>query len=82
MNEGYEALLVAILTDSNVEQAFLRLESGGKRRCHKYSDDEIEEMLAMRKQGMTWESIGKMLGASVSSVHHACKRYAERAAHA
>lgn len=62
MNEGYEALLIAIICEVTTEDAFLMLRGKRSRRNHKWTPEEMEDIKALRERGVQWAEIGSMYG--------------------
>lgn len=78
MNENWCALYLAIVCEYLPEDA---LKAVGEARPirHEWVREDIEDIIAYRKQGMPWKAIGEIYGKKDSTMHHMCtygmKRY-------
>jgi hypothetical protein len=72
---NYYALAIAAIVPEVVSQeiAFGYIENG-KRSYSIYSDEDTEDMLAMRRQGMKLKEIGAMYGISEAVICHRIKK--------
>lgn len=71
----WAAFGVALMADQYLlpEQAFDYLESGGKRQA-KLRFSDIPDIIAMRKDGVTWGAIGEIYDVNQSAVYRLVKR--------
>jgi ATP-dependent protease Clp ATPase subunit len=78
MKENYYALLICILKPATVEQSFNILEGKVTKVQNKWiRKDDVEDMIRMKQQGMTYEAIGKLFGLKKDAVHKRIERYKE-----
>jgi hypothetical protein len=79
LRENIAAMYIAILRDDvfTPEQAFRILEGKDIVR-HRTSNEDTEDMIAMREQGMTYREIGEIYGMAESSVLKRIKNYKKK----
>ena len=72
---NYYALAIAALVPEVVSQeiAFCYIENGRKSYSI-YSDEDTEDMLAMRRQGMKLKDIGSMYGITEAVICHRIRK--------
>lgn len=71
MDFNWYALALSIINNVLPEQAFSLLENG--KTTKKYNTVNLEDMIKLRQQGMTYKAIGEIYGIKESAV---CKRIA------
>lgn len=76
--ENTMALTLAILSERFLlpEQAWDKLENPDKQNFS-LTDEDKEDVLAMREQGITWREIGRIYGVDHSGLCNVAKRYEE-----
>lgn len=72
------AMYIAILSEgiATPEQAFAVVEDTPITKAT--NDEDVLDMIAMRKQGMTYKSIAEIYGSTDSNIYHRIKRYKAR----
>lgn len=72
---NYYALAIAVIIPEVVSQeiAFGYIENG-KKSYSTYSDEDTEDMLAMRRQGMKLKDIGSIYGISEAVICHRIRK--------
>lgn len=86
MNENWMAFYLAIVKNNiSVDKALLKMgisihsTSHMKRTKLDYKNQEIEEMIRLKEQGVTYKELSKMFGASSGqAVYEKIKKYKER----
>ena len=81
MDENWMALLVAIMSNCGADKAFSKLTSSGiskKVGIRMYCD--IEGILKLREQGLTYYQIGCQYGVTAACIFSRVKKYKEREA--
>jgi hypothetical protein len=79
MKENYYALLICILKPVTIEQGFDMLDGRITNRNNMaITDDDIEDMVRMKNQGMTHREIGQVYGITEEAAYRRIKRYKER----
>lgn len=80
MKENYYALLICILRpDYSIDRSLQAMmdEVITKKRNTSITKKDIEDMIRMKEQGMTYEKIGQLYGLSKDAVFKRIKRYKE-----
>lgn len=78
MKENYYALLVCILRPVTIEKSFDLLDGKiTKKNNTSISKKDIEDMIRMKQQGMTFEAIGEVYGLTRGAVYRRIKRFKE-----
>ena len=78
MKENYYALLICILRPATIEQSFDLLNGKITKVQNKsVTKDDVQDMVLMRQQGITYEEIGQIYGLSMQAVYMRIKRYKE-----
>ena len=74
--ENTMALTLAILSERFLlpEQAWDKLENPDRQKFS-LTDEDKEDILAMRKQGCTWRDIGQIYGIDHSAMCNVIRRY-------
>ncbi len=67
MEENYYALALAILKPVTPEQAFQII--SGQKSKREITTSDIEKMIKMKSQGMTYKQIGEIYGLSAHAVY-------------
>jgi len=69
------AIYIAILRDdiATPEQAFAVIENTSIIKAT--TDEDVKDMIAMRKQGLTYKAIAGIYGSTDSNIYHRIKRY-------
>ncbi|MDF2608898.1 MAG: hypothetical protein K0R92_372 [Lachnospiraceae bacterium] len=76
MEENYYALLICILKPVTIEQGFDLLEGHISNRYNlAITGEDIEDMIRMKQQGMTYREIGSYYGISEEAAYRRIKRY-------
>lgn len=86
MNENWMAFYLAIMNENiSVDKALrsmgINVQCGishGEHNKLNFSDEEIEEMIKLRQNKMTYKKIGKMIGVSGQAIYINIKKYTER----
>ena len=73
LRENIAAIYIAICSDEFMipEKAFTVLEGN----TFHIKDEDVEDMVKMKKQGMTYRKIAEIYGTSDSNVYHRIRRY-------
>lgn len=71
MNENWCILLIAILKNTSVEQSFYLFNNTKAKTNKTITSEDIEDMITLSQQGISYRDIGDMYGISRYSV---CKR--------
>ena len=77
-SENYYALIVSILKGATSEQAFITMREGPSAKKRGFSDNEICEMIGLRKGGKTLKHIGSLFNINASLVCTTIRRYNQR----
>lgn len=81
MKENYYALLICILMPVTIERGFDLLEGKiTKVQNRAIKKDDVEDMILMKQQGMTYKEISDIYGLSWDAVRRRIKRYKEAVA--
>lgn len=69
------AMYIAILREdiATPEQAFAVISNTSAIKAIK--DEDVKDMIAMKKQGLTYKQIAEIYGSTDSNIHHRIKRY-------
>lgn len=72
------AMYIAILREdvATPEQAFAVIENTSIIKAT--TDEDVKDMIAMRKQGLTYKAIAAIYGSTDSNIYHRIKRYKKR----
>lgn len=72
------AMYIAILREdvATPEQAFAVIENTSIIKAT--TDEDVKDMIAMRKQGLTYKAIAEIYGSTDSNIYHRIKRYKEK----
>lgn len=73
---NFAAFALAVLKPLTVEQAFEMIQAGVKRN-NKYTKKDEQDMIEMRKQGMTYAAIGNAYGVTTSCIRRKIIRVKE-----
>lgn len=73
MRENWYALFIAIKLKVTVEQAFKIFEDGSLKKSKLITEEDEKDMIAMKKQGITYKEIGMIYGVTDSTVCHKIK---------
>lgn len=70
------AIMIAICSDKYLlpEKAFSIIEE----KYYRLGEDDVEDMLALKAQGITYRKISEIYGISDSAAFHAIRRYKEK----
>lgn len=80
MKENYYALLICILRpDYSIDRSLQAMMDGviTKKRNTSITKNDIEDMIRMKHQGMTYMKIGELYGITSQAVYRRIKRYKE-----
>lgn len=78
MKENYYALLICIVRPATIEQSFDLLDGRITKIQNKsITTNDVQDMIRMRQQGITYEEIGQMYGLTMQAVYMRIKRYRE-----
>ena len=80
MKENYYALLICILRpDYSIDRSLQAMmdEVITKKRNTSITKKDIEDMIRMKEQGMTYEEIGEIYGLTKGAVYRRIKRFKE-----
>jgi transposase len=77
LNYNYYALAVAIIKNCSPERAFALMEGRAGDKPRKLSDEEIEEMIQVKKTH-TYDEMAKIYGMSRDAIYMQIKRYKQR----
>lgn len=83
MRENYYALLICIIRpDYNIDRSLQAMIDGEitKTRNTAVKKDDVEDMIRMKQQGMTYKAIGELYGMKKDAVHKRIQRYKEAVA--
>jgi predicted DNA-binding protein (UPF0251 family) len=81
MKENYYALLICILKPVTIEKGFDLLNGKMTKVQNKsISLQDVEDMIRMKQQGMTYKAIGELFGLKKDAVHKRIQRYREKVA--
>lgn len=85
---NYKALLYAIVAPRYVspDKAInvvgmphgYRTKPKNQPKKHNYTDQDLEEVIRLRKQGATWKEVGKLYNIDPKSLFDIVKRYKKR----
>lgn len=85
---NYKALLLAIVAPQYItpDKAISSVAITRNHRTQKistklgpnYTDQDLEEVIRLREQGVTWQAIGKLFGIKPETLFAAVKRYKKR----
>jgi hypothetical protein len=79
VKENYYALLICIFRPVTPEQGFRLLNSRATKVQNKsICKNDIEDMIQMKQQKLTYDEIGKIYGLSRQAVYRRIKRYKEK----
>lgn len=86
MNENWMAFYIAIMNENiSVDKALrsmgINVQCGISHEGYNklnFRDEEIEEMIKLRQNKVTYKEIGEMVGASGQAIYEKIKKYKER----
>lgn len=74
MEENYYALLLSILKRYTPEQSFEVLQIGKIKQKHDIQKNDVNEMVQLKAQGLTYREIGEMFGISGDAAYTRIRR--------
>lgn len=80
MKENYYALLICIIRpDYNIDRSLQAMFEGKVTRIRNTAvkRDDVEDMIRLKQQGMTYKEIGELYGMKKDAVHKRIQRYKE-----
>jgi hypothetical protein len=75
---GYLSLAVCILTKSTIDEAFDKIAPDPDADRRNLRQQEDEDIISLRRDGVSWQNIGKILNMSSTAVFRRAKRYKEK----
>lgn len=79
MNENWYAFYISIVKEVPPEIAFAMMEGKKDTQWRKLlTDEDKEDMIKLREQGLTYKEIGYMYGLSKTAIGHHIERYKKK----
>lgn len=75
---GYLSLAVCIMTTATIDEAFDRIAPDPEKVKGVVPKEDSEDIVKLKKQGLTWPEIGEIFNISYSTAYRRAKRFNER----